>query len=374
MPEDQDLRVALVGCGNIGLKAHLPAYARIPDVVVVAVCDTDERLVAAAAELTEAVPYTDLADVLSKEDVDIVDICTPPSTHAKLSIQAMEAERHVLCEKPIAHTLEDADAMIESARVNGVKLMIGQTRRFDHRYVAMKEQIDAGRVGQPVFIRRAERQFLPCPADAWYWDPALGGGVILDIGIHVLDLFRWMFGQEPVEVRAVAKAVHQAAQKAAQKAGSFDYAMITCKFADGGIGFAETSWAHPSTFGSGLYASLDVVGTQGKLEYSDRGTNPMLVFDEESGAEFPRYFALMSSTEHAFEAQIVHFLDSVRNGSSFAVDAHDARVALSMALAAQQSAMTDQVVTLPATVAHEDISQENVTLTAIASSSEEISA
>lgn len=68
MPEDQDLRVALVGCGNIGLKAHLPAYARIPDVVVVAVCDTDERLVAAAAELTEAVPYTDLADVLSKED------------------------------------------------------------------------------------------------------------------------------------------------------------------------------------------------------------------------------------------------------------------------------------------------------------------
>jgi predicted dehydrogenase len=340
MPQNRETRIALVGCGNIGVKGHLPVYAGIPNVTLVGVCDTIEPLTDAAAELTGAPAYTNLGDLLEGVDVDAVDICTPPRTHAELAIQAMEAGKHVLCEKPIAHSLQDADAMIEAASANKVRMMIGQVRRFDHRYVALKNQIDAGRVGRPVFIRRAERQLLPFPSDTWFWDPAAGGGVILDIGVHALDLFRWMFDDEPVEIRAVARAVH----RSAREAGSFDYAMITCKFARGGIGFAEASWAHPEGFGPGLYASLDVVGTDGILEYSDRNANPMLEFDNEKGATLPRYFALMSATEHAFEAQITHFVDSVREGQDFVVDAHDARTALSMALAAQQSAMSDQVV------------------------------
>ncbi len=337
------MRVGLVGCGNIGVKGHIPAYARIPNASLVAVCDADAERVNSAALLTGAVAYSDLGDLLEGEEVDAVDICTPPRTHAELSIQAMDAGRHVLCEKPIAHSLEDADAMIASAAENGVRLMVGQVRRFDDRYAAVKEQIEAGRVGRPVFIRRAERQFLPFPPDAWQWDPAAGGGVILDIGVHVLDLLRWLFGDEPVEIRAVAQAVRDSAREA----GSFDHAMITCRFDGGGIGLAEASWAHPEGFGSGLYASLDVVGSEGKLGYSDQDSNPMLVFDEEAGAELPRYFGLMSSTEYAFEAQIAHFLDRIRDDRAFLVDAGDARAALAMALAAQESAVTGDVVAFP---------------------------
>lgn len=340
MPQNRETRIALVGCGNIGVKGHIPAYAGIPNVKLVAVCDAIEHLADAAARLTGTPAYTRLDDLLESVDVDAVDICTPPRTHAAVAIEAMEAGKHVLCEKPIAHSLDDADAMLMAAETNNVRMMIGQVRRFDHRYVALKDQIDAGRVGRPVFIRRAERQLLPFPPDTWFWDPKAGGGVILDIGIHALDLFRWMFGQDPVEIRAVARAVH----RSAREAGSFDYAMITCKFSEGGIGFAEASWAHPESFGSGLYASLDVVGTEGKLEYSDRDTNPMLVFGSDTGVTLPRYFTLMSATEHAFEAQIAHFVDSVRESQEFVVDAHDARAALAMALAAQQSANSDHVV------------------------------
>jgi len=138
------LRAALIGCGNIGAGGHLPAYAHIPEAELVAVCDAVEELAHAAAERSGATVYTDYRRLLEQEDIEMVDICLPTYLHAQAVIAAMEAGKHVLCEKPMAHTLEAADAMIEAAQTNGVKLMIGQVRRFDHRYTSIKEQLDAG--------------------------------------------------------------------------------------------------------------------------------------------------------------------------------------------------------------------------------------
>ena len=340
MPGNAPLRVALVGCGNIGVKGHIPAYAGLPDASITAVCDADADLAKAAAELTGATVYTDFDELLAAADIDAVDICTPPWTHAELAIKAANAGKHIMCEKPIAPSLEDADAMIAAAAAANVTLMVGQTRRFDDRYRTVKEQIDAGKVGRPVYVRRSERQLLPFPADAWYWDTSVGGGVILDIGVHAADLLRWLFDDEPVEVYAVGKAV----SAAAAEAKSFDYAQITFKFADGGIGFAETSWAHPGDFGGGQYAALDVLGTDGKIEYSDRDSNPMLSLSADAGLALPRYFALMSSTEYAFAAEIAAFVEAVASGSEPAVDPADARAAVAMAVAAQESAVTGKAV------------------------------
>jgi predicted dehydrogenase len=299
-----------------------------------AVCDAAPDLARAAADMTGGTGYTDFDELLATADIDAVDICTPPWTHADLVIKAVEAGKHVLCEKPIAPSLEDADAMIAAAAAHDVVLMIGHTRRFDDRYRTVKAQIDAGRVGQPVYVRRSERQLLPFDADAWYWDTSVGGGVILDIGVHVSDQLRWLFDDDPVEVYAVARAVGAAARKAR----SFDYAQITFRFSRGGIGFAETSWAHPGEFGGGQYAALDVLGTDGKIEYNDRDSNPMLTVRADSGLSLPRYFALMSSTEYAFAAEVAAFVDAVVAGSEPVLDPLDARAAVAMALAAQESA------------------------------------
>ncbi len=343
MTRGEQIKVGLIGCGNIGAGGHLPAYAHIPETKLVAVCDAVEELAHAAAERSGAMAYTDYRRLLEQEDIEMVDLCVPTYIHAQLAVEAMQAGKHVLCEKPMAHTLEAADAMIEAAQANGVKLMIGQVRRFDHRYASIKAQIDAGKVGRPVFIRRAERQFLPFPPDAWQWDPRRGGGVILDIGVHATDLFRWLLGQEAVEVYAVAKSVREAARAA----GSYDHAMITCKFNGGGVGFAEASWAYPQGFGGALYAQLDVVGTEGKIQYSDKDTNPMLIYTTEKGHELPRYFRFMSTTEYAFEEEIRHFARCVIEGREPLVSPQDARAALEMALAAQRSAETGKPVSLP---------------------------
>ena len=342
MVQGEQIRVGLIGCGNIGVGGHLPAYAHIPEAELVAVCDAVEERAHEAAERSGAAVYTDYRLLLEREDIEMVDICVPTYLHAEVAVAAAEAGKHVLCEKPMAHTLDAADAMIEAAKENGVKLMIGQVRRFDHRYASIKAQMDGGKVGRPVFIRRAERQFLPFPPEAWQWDPRRGGGVIMDIGVHATDLFRWLLGQEAVEVYAVARAVREAAREA----GSFDHAMITCKFDGGGVGFAEASWAYPQGFGGTLYAQLDVVGTEGKIQYSDKDTNPMLTYTTAKGHELPRYFRFMSTTEYAFEEEIRHFVRCVLEDREPLVSPQDARAALEMALAAQRSAETGAMVRL----------------------------
>ena len=137
------LRAALIGCGNIGAGGHLPAYAHIPEAELVAVCDAVEDLVRAAAERSGATAFADYQQLLARDDIDMVDICLPTYLHGEVATAAAEAGKHILCEKPMALSAEAADAMIEAAQKARVKLMIGQVRRFDHRYASIKEQIDA---------------------------------------------------------------------------------------------------------------------------------------------------------------------------------------------------------------------------------------
>jgi predicted dehydrogenase len=141
--------------------------------------------------------------------------------------------------------------------------------------------------------------------------------------------------------------VARSVREAARAAGSYDHAFITLKFDEGGIGFAETSWAYPEGFGGALYAQLDVVGTAGKIQYADKDTNPMLIFAAGRGHELPRYFRFMSTTEHAFEEEIRHFVHCVLDDREPAVSSQDARAALELALAAQRSAEAGQPVQIP---------------------------
>jgi len=133
----EQIKVGLIGCGNIGAGGHLPAYAHVPEAELVAVCDAVGELAHAAAERSGAAAYTDYRRLLEREDIRVVDICVPTYLHAQAAIAAIETGKHVLCEKPMVHTLEAADAMIKAAQKAGVKLMIGQVRRFDHRYTSI---------------------------------------------------------------------------------------------------------------------------------------------------------------------------------------------------------------------------------------------
>lgn len=336
------IRIGLIGCGNIGARAHAPAYAHLPEATLVAVCDVNITRAHEVARATGATPYLDYHQLLAREDIDAVDICLPTYLHAQVSIEALSQGKHVLCEKPMAVTLDEADAMITAARKAGRVLMIGHVRRFDPRYVAIKQALEKGNIGQLVHIRRGERQYLPFTGEAWYWHPRAGGGIFLDIGVHVTDLFRWYFMAEPEEVFAIGRQI----RPEARQADGFDHAVFMVTFPGGRIGQGEISWAYPPHFGQSQYGLLELIGTQGRLVYSDREAAPMIRHDATEGLHLPSYFRFMSTLEEAFVAEIRHFIAVVRGETSPLITPEDARAALALAIAAEISAREGRPIAL----------------------------
>jgi len=141
----QKIGFGIIGCGGIAFDAHLPSLKEIPEAKVVAVSNRSEEKAIKAAEYCEiSAWYTDNQEVIDEEGVDVVVICIPPNGHAEWTIKAAEAGKHVLCEKPMAKTVEECDKMIETAYRNKVKLMIAEMKRFNPGFRKAKELIDKG--------------------------------------------------------------------------------------------------------------------------------------------------------------------------------------------------------------------------------------
>ena len=193
------LRVGLIGLGNIA-GSHLDAYERLAKgkagVSLDAVCDV-------CPEKTEKMRgncriYTDVAEMLEQEKgkLDFVDICVPTFLHARITVQAMEAGFHVLCEKPMARTPEQAQVMIDAANRTGKTLMIAHCTRFYSGIRVLKNIIDSGELGK---VRSAEfyregGSNAPMGWNDWFHDGDLSGGAMLDLHIHDVDAIRWLFG------------------------------------------------------------------------------------------------------------------------------------------------------------------------------------
>jgi len=329
--EEKKLNVAIVGNGNIYQLAHRESWRIIKRAKVVATCDLiREKAKSACEDLHAEVYYTNYDDLLNKDSIDIIDLCVPTYEHANLSIKALEKGKHVICEKPISNTLEDAQRMIKIAKSNGKHLYIAHTRRFDERWIQIKDVISSGEIGELVNITRSEKSWLPFPLDHWYWNPRLSGGVLLDIGIHVTAQLNWLFGSEPLEVFAKAKNL----RKEAKENDVFDFVLIMVTYEGGKNGIIDISWAYPQGWAP-FYSTLNIVGTKGKLEYSDKDSNPMSVID--GGIIYPRYSPLISTMLTSFQRELNHFLDCIVNGVNPVITLEDAYKALMVIEAAYRS-------------------------------------
>lgn len=201
------LRVGIVGLG-IG-RHHLRAYQQIPGVEIVALADTNpDRL----KEFGEAnhIPYLyeDYQPLLARNDLDIVNICTPNALHAPIAIAAMESGKHVLCEKPLASTLADAEAMVATAERTGRALQVTFNHRQRGDVRALKAMMDEGQLGR-IYHAKAwwlRRNGIP-GMGSWFTQKALaGGGPLIDLGVHMLDMALFLMGEPPV--RSVSGAVY----------------------------------------------------------------------------------------------------------------------------------------------------------------------
>jgi len=192
---DKPLGYGLIGCGGFGLFC-LEQYSRMDELRPVAVADAIPETARGAAEKFGLAFCASPAELLAREDVDIVHVATPPFTHRELGLEALAAGKHVLCEKPLAVTLEDAREMVEAARAAGRVLAANLIMRYDPLAAAVKRIIDEKLLGEPLhgfFENYAGDENLP--PEHWFWAREKSGGIFVEHGVHFFDLFRWWLGE-----------------------------------------------------------------------------------------------------------------------------------------------------------------------------------
>lgn len=193
---DRIVKIGIIGCGGIANGKHMPSLKKIKNVQMVAFCDIiEERAVKAAEEygVEGAKVYTDYKELLKDKDIEVVHVCTPNRSHAFISIDAMEAGKHVMCEKPMAKTYKEAKEMLDASERTGMKLTIGYQSRWRADSLYLKKMCEDGELGEIYYGKAIALRRRAVPT----WGVFLneyeqGGGPLIDIGTHALDLTLWM--------------------------------------------------------------------------------------------------------------------------------------------------------------------------------------
>lgn len=330
MSDRGPLRIAVLTCGAIVTKGHLPGFHALGrDVVDVVAFQSRREPTAQRArdQWGSGEVVADWRDVLVRDDVDAVDICSPNALHAELAIAAAEAGTHVLVEKPMATTVADADAMVTAAERAGVVLMAAHNLRFAAPYAAAARAVAEGRIGDVVGVRVAMGHGGPesWTRDAgWFRDPALaGGGALLDLGIHVADLLRAVTGDE---VREVAAFVRRPSPEAVEESG-----VVSLALAGGGVGTLSASWS----VRGGADHQLLVHGTDGMLTI-ERG---QAVVRLTGGGE-----KIVLEPPSPAPDLLANFVAACRGEAAAVVGPRDGRAALAIIEAAYRSAAEGRAV------------------------------
>jgi predicted dehydrogenase len=341
----QPIRIGMIGAGGIAQSAHLPAAASLPGLVqLVAVADVNEAAARSAAAGFGADSYADYRRLLERKDIEMVVVTTPEFLHREQVVAAAEAGKHILCEKPMASSLADADAMIAASERTGVRLMVGHSRRFTARYQAIRRAVDSGEVGEVRLIRENERRSRPpLGQTGYYWhpghwtgNPKFSVGVALTNAIHETDLCGWFAGAEPVRVFAEHKITRE---------GNLvpDFISITVTFANGVVGSTEVNNALPP--GYPAYHQFEIHGTHGVIRAKDHEQQSIIRFRDQ-GADFPGTYHSLLHFQDAYAAELAQFVEALRADRPVPLPAEEARRALRIALAAVDSAKSGHVVEL----------------------------
>jgi predicted dehydrogenase len=250
------LKVAIIGCGGIANGKHMPSLKKLNHVELAAFCDViEDRALKAKEEFgeEESKVYHDYRELLNETSIDVVHVCTPNDSHAEITIAALESGKHVMCEKPMAKTSEEAERMLEAAKRTGKKLTIGYQNRYRPDSQYLHKYCEEGGLGEVYFAKAQAIRRRAVPTWGVFLDEEKqGGGPLIDIGTHALDLTLWMMNNyKPKAV--LGSCFHKLGKKkdAANAWGSWDPEEFTVE--DSAFGFItmengatiilESSWA-----------------------------------------------------------------------------------------------------------------------------------
>jgi myo-inositol 2-dehydrogenase/D-chiro-inositol 1-dehydrogenase len=340
------LRIGLIGCGHMGGVVHLNILRRLPNVEVVAVAEPDaQRREAASQQVPRATAFADYHKLLERSEIDATIICLPNALHAEAATAALQSGKHLYLEKPLAINLDDGRQLLDTWRHSERVMMIGFNYRFNPLHQEVRRYLQAEKLGELIGVRSV---FTTAPhrMPEWKQRRQSGGGALLDLASHHVDLVRFWFNEEVIEVRASVRSQRVEA----------DTATLELRLANGLLvqSFFSMSSVDDDRF--------EIYGRSGKLsldrynswtvEITSPKRNPSLFRRfSQAVARLPRSrFAInklfAQANEPSFAAALAHFVTAARNGGPASPDFDDGFRSLAVIIAAEESARTGGPVAL----------------------------
>ncbi|RME43928.1 MAG: gfo/Idh/MocA family oxidoreductase [Chloroflexi bacterium] len=291
--------------------------------------------------------FHDYREMLKEPDIEMVTLCTPNYLHAQMTIDAARAGKHVVCEKPLCMSLEEADAMIEACNRAGVLLMYAEELCFTPKYVKAKEMADQGAFGKVYMVKQSEKHFGPHAE--WFWDvERSGGGVFMDMGCHGIEFCRWFLDRPRIKSVwcQMGTYVHGEITRGE------DNSICVLEFENNAVALIEDSWARRG----GMDDRVEVYGEGGVTYANLHMGNALPTYSEygygyavekapsTKGWTYPVFEELWN---YGFPQEMRHFARCVRGKEEPIVTGEDGRVVMEVLLAGYESARTGQKVELP---------------------------
>ncbi|HEY3325349.1 MAG TPA: Gfo/Idh/MocA family oxidoreductase [Planctomycetota bacterium] len=348
MPTNGKVNVGIIGSG-FEADIHAASFQMIPDAaqIVAVASPTAGHADELARKYDIPRVYRDYREMLRQTDIDMVTITAPNRLHAQMTFDIAAAGKHVVCEKPLCMTLEEADAMIDACRKHGVLLMYAEELFFTPKYVKAKEMSDQGAFGKVYLVKQSEKHFGP--HSPWFWDVNLsGGGVFMDMGCHGIAFCSWFLG------RPALKSVYcqMGTYVHGEKTRGEDNSICILEFDGGAVGMVEDSWARRG----GMDDCIEVYG-EGGVTYADLHMgNAIPTYSEygfgyavekaptTKGWSYPVYEELWN---YGFPQEMRHFAGAVRGKTKLDATGEDGRLVMEALYAGYASAGKGRKVSLP---------------------------
>lgn len=350
LPAMPRVKIAILGAGFI-TDIHLESYHRfVANAEVIAVYARKPEKAKAFAE-KYSIPqwYSDIDEIIHHSGCDVVDICLPNYLHAEATIKAAAAGKHVIIEKPLALTLEEADAMIAACKKAGVKLMYAEELCFAPKYERVRHMVKEGAIGDIYMLKQSEKH--SGPHTDWFYDIRYaGGGVLMDMGCHAIGWFRWMLNN--ARVASVYASMGTVLHK--DRTRGEDNSVVIIEFENGVTAVAENSWAkhggmddRSEVHGTGGVVYADLFMGNSAIAYSKHGYGyAMEKADTTVGWSFTVFEEVFNQ---GYPHELKHFIDCVAYDQPPLVTGEDGRAVLEIIYAAYASAGQGKKIRLPFT-------------------------
>lgn len=316
-----EVKIGMISFAHMHAASYLSHLVRHPDVKMVGIADESKERVEPFLQKYN-LPYFSSHEELLAADVDAVVICSENVHHARLTIDAAKAGKHVMCEKPLGLSVEEMKRMIEVCKENGVELMTAFPCRYIPAVIEAKAAVDHGEIGDILSIKGTNRGTIP---SGWFIDRSLsGGGAVLDHTVHVMDLMHWFLGSRASEVYAIGGTLFN-------DVDIDDAGMVHVKFENGVVAVLDPSWSRPKSFPTWGDVTMEITGTKGVIAIDAFAQKNDVYSDERMKTQWSYWGDNMD------EYLVKGFVHAIKHGETVPITGEDGLNSASVALAAYTS-------------------------------------